>query len=83
MDRLIRLFTGKESAESAQKRSKKRESKKHSQRVRAREKELRRAQDSNATRKTKFFWGSPGQTFENNVRGPGEGVWLPYDQTGR
>jgi len=60
---LTSLFTGKDSA--------KEHARKQSQKVRAREKELRRGKDA---RKTSFFWGSPGQTYESNVRGPGEGV---------
>lgn len=73
MDWLIRLFLGKDSAKIAEQKAKKRRSKKHSQKVRAREKELRRGKGNNG-KKASFFWGSPGQTFQSNVRGPGEGV---------
>lgn len=63
---------GKDPAKIAEQKAKRRASKKHSQRVRAREKELQR--DNNGAKKASFFWGSPGQTFQSNVRGPGEGV---------
>ncbi|KAJ5158526.1 uncharacterized protein N7500_008177 [Penicillium coprophilum] len=69
---LTNLFSGKDSTKAEQK-AKKRESQSHSQRVRAREKELRRGKEKDGKRAS-FFWGSPGQTYENNVRGPGEGV---------
>ncbi|KAJ5950783.1 uncharacterized protein N7479_009196 [Penicillium vulpinum] len=73
MDWLMSLFTGRDSAKTAENKAKKRQSQKHSQRVRAREKELRRGKD-NRGKRASFFWGSPGQTYESNVRGPGEGV---------
>ncbi|KAJ5494099.1 hypothetical protein N7463_010186 [Penicillium fimorum] len=69
---LTSLFTGKDSTKAEQK-AKRRQSQKQSQRVRAREKELRRGKDNDGKRAS-FFWGSPGQTYESNVRGPGEGV---------
>lgn len=65
---------GKDSAKIEEQKAKKQESEKHGQRVRARERELRRQKDNNGAKKASFFWGSPGQTFQNNVRGPGEGV---------
>lgn len=49
---------------AAEKRARKRQSKEHSQRVRAREKELRRGNDY----KPELFWGSPGQTYESGTR---------------
>lgn len=73
MDWLTNLFTGKDSAKTAQEKAQKRGSKRHSQNVLAREKELRRGKD-NGGNKARFFWGSPGQTYENNVCRPGEGV---------
>ncbi|KAJ6113364.1 hypothetical protein N7523_006681 [Penicillium sp. IBT 18751x] len=71
MSWLTRLFTGKTTAETAEKKASKRRRKEHSRMVRAREKELRRGKDNN---KARFFWGSPGQTYQSNVRGPGEGI---------
>lgn len=65
---------GKDSVEIEEQKAKKQGSKKHGQKVRARERELRRQKDNNGAKKASFFWGSPGQTFQNNVRGPGEGV---------
>ena len=80
MDWLRRLFTGKSSAKAVEQKAKKRASKRHSKRVRAREKELRCAKQHNGSKKPGFFWGSPGQTYENNVRGPDEEIWVmkPY-----
>lgn len=72
MDWLRRLFTGEGSAKAAEQKVKKRASKRHSKRVREREEELRRAKQHNGSKKPAFFWGSPGQTYENNVRGPDE-----------
>ena len=71
---------GKRSAKATERKAKKRASKRYSERVRAREKELRRAKGHNGSKKPSFFWGSPGQTYESNVRGPGEEVWIikPY-----
>jgi hypothetical protein len=69
---LSSLFTS--SAKSAKQKGKSQESKEHSRRVRAREKELRRAKENSEGKQGTFFWGSPGQTYESNVRGPGEGV---------
>ncbi|KAJ5687654.1 hypothetical protein N7536_010273 [Penicillium majusculum] len=73
MDWLTNLFTGKDSAKTAQEKAEKRGSRRHSQNVLAREKELRRGK-GNGGKKARFFWGSPGQTYESNVRGPGQGV---------
>ncbi|CDM34557.1 unnamed protein product [Penicillium roqueforti FM164] len=73
MDWLTKLFTGKDSAKTEQK-AQKRRSKEHSRRVRAQEKELRRGKDNGTVKKASFFWGSPGQTYQSNVRGPGEGI---------
>ena len=73
MDWLTNFFTGKDSAKIAEQKAKNRESKRHSQNVPAREKELRRGKD-NGGKRASLFWGSPGQTYENNVRGPGERI---------
>ncbi|KAJ5215606.1 uncharacterized protein N7498_002013 [Penicillium cinerascens] len=74
MSWLTRLFTGKDAAEAAEKKANKRRRKEHSRLVRAREKELRRGKDNNQAKNARFFWGSPGQTYQSNVRGPGEGI---------
>lgn len=63
------LFTSKDSATRAEEKTKKRRSKEHSRRVRAREKELRRGTEG---KKPGLFWGSPGQTYESNWQGQGE-----------
>lgn len=73
MNWLTNLFTGKDSAKTAEQKSKNRESKRHSRNVLAREKMLRQGKDNEA-KMASLFWGSPGQTYENNVRGPGERV---------
>jgi hypothetical protein len=80
MDWLRMLFSGTGSAKAAERKAKKRASKRHSKRVREREKELRCAKQHNGSKKPAFFWGSPGQTYENNVRGPDEQIRVirPY-----
>ena len=74
MDWLTRLFKGKDPAKAAEQKAKKRGSKEHSRRIRAREKELRRGKVDNGARTASFFWGSPGQTIQNNGRGRGERI---------
>lgn len=74
MDWLTKLFMGKAPAKTEEQKAKQQGSKKHGQRFRARERELRRQKDNNGAKKASFFWGSPGQTFQNNVRRPGEGA---------
>lgn len=73
MDWLKRLFMGKDSMQTTDQKANKRGSKKHSQRVRAREKELRHGQNNQAAKKASFFWGSPGQTFQSNTGYDGRG----------
>lgn len=73
MDKLKELF-GKNSAKTAEQTAKKRETKEHSRRVRAREKELRHGKDNNKAKKASFSWGSPGQTYDRDARGRGETV---------
>ena len=81
MDWLTRVFTGKDWTETEQK-AEKRRSKEHSRKVRAHEKELRHGKDNGAVKRASFFWGSPGQTYESNVRGP-EGIRMTTDESAK
>lgn len=74
MSWLTSLFTRRDTAETAEQKANKQRRKEHSRKVRAREKELRRGKNNNKAKNAKFFWGSPGQTYQSNVRGPGEGI---------
>lgn len=69
MDWLRKIFTGKSADEIAAKKRRKRQNKLHSQRVRAREKELRLARDGGGAKSARLFWGPPGETYSNEKRG--------------
>lgn len=69
MDWLRRIFTGKSADDIAARNRRKRQSKIHSRRVRAREKELRLAQDGGGAKSARLFWGPPGATYSNEKRG--------------
>jgi hypothetical protein len=69
MDWLKRIFTGKSADDIAARNRRKRQGKTHSQRVRAREKELRLAQDGGGAKSARLFWGPPGETYSNEKRG--------------
>jgi hypothetical protein len=69
MDWLRRIFTGKNADEIAARNRRKRQSKIHNQRVRAREKELRLAQEGGGAKSARLFWGSPWESYSNEKRG--------------
>ena len=69
MDWLRRIFMGMSADDIAARNRRKRQSKIHSRRVRAREKELRLAQDGGGAKGARLFWGPPGATYSNEKRG--------------
>lgn len=69
MDWLKRILTGKSKEQIAAEAKKRRQSKIHTQRVRARERELRLAQDGGGVSKATFFFGSPWESYDHKKRG--------------
>lgn len=72
MSWFTRLFWGEDDNKAAEAKAKKKRSKEQSRRARARENELRKGKGGES-KTAKFFWGSPGQTYQTNVDKQGRG----------
>lgn len=69
MDWLKSLFTGRSREEIAEENKRRRISKAHGKRIRARERELRLALDGGGAQNARFFFGPLGETYDHRTRG--------------